>query len=108
MKLVFSLPKMTEIFNLILFILNLGCMCKDMSTADGYGNCQKDLGCYVEQPSSCNDLELSYTIPGEKWSYQACSQKGNIFLNALFLQHNYNDPYNIMICTIPIMLKIIY
>ena len=67
---------MIKFLDLMLFIWNLGCVCKDLITADGYGNCKKDPSCYVEQPSSCNDLELSYTIPGEKWSYQACSEKG--------------------------------
>jgi len=47
-------------------------------TASGYGNCQKKYNgkplCYVELPSSCNDLQVSHSSPGEKWSLEACSK----------------------------------
>ena len=70
---------MLEFLSLILFILDLGCLCKDLITSDGYGNCLKDPSCYVQQPSSCDDVKDSTVSPGEKWSFQACSQKGKIF-----------------------------
>ena len=38
---------------------------------DDEGNCKKGY-CYVNQPSTCSDLERSHNFPGEKWSYEAC------------------------------------
>ena len=58
----------------------VGCACKDLVVASGYGNCQKKwIGepiCYVELPSSCSDLQPSSYVPGDKWSFEACSQTG--------------------------------
>ena len=58
----------------------VGCTCKDLVAASGYGNCQKEYKgkpmCFVELPSSCNDLHNSSSSPGEQWSFEACSQGG--------------------------------
>ena len=58
----------------------VGCTCKDLVVASGYGNCQKEHNgnpiCYVELPSSCNDLKQSGSVPGEQWSFEACAQSG--------------------------------
>jgi len=62
------------------------CTCKDFINDSGYGNCFKRSGhsihggkvvCYVEQPSTCNDLIHSKANPGEKVSAKACELKAD-------------------------------
>lgn len=77
-------------FYFTIFILGLfifaECTCKDLINVNGVGNCQGTkspelgdrLACYVNQPSSCRDLLDSGTNPGEKYSAEACVQKGNL------------------------------
>ena len=64
------------------FFFNLlgDCTCKDLINYSGYGNCQGTVDinrggvpiCYVNQPSTCGDLEDSISNPGEKSSAEAC------------------------------------
>ena len=58
------------------------CTCKNLIDANGFGNCQAtqsvstyyaaSVGCYVNQPSGCQDLTASTTHPGEQSSTDAC------------------------------------
>ena len=63
----------------IIHSLELGesCTCNDFVDENGYGNCLKEINgkniCYVNQPSSCNDLEYSNSAPEKKISAEACS-----------------------------------
>ena len=59
--------------------LELGesCKCDDFVDENGYGNCLKEINgkkvCYINQPSSCNDLEHSNSVHKKKISAEACS-----------------------------------
>ena len=62
-------------FNLVF----TNCSCNEYVNADGYGNCQKTIGgkglaCYVNQPSTCQDLVNSATDNGKQYSWEACMQ----------------------------------
>ena len=63
----------------IIHSLELGetCKCNEFVDANGYGNCLKEINgtkvCYINQPSSCNDLKYSNSIPEKKISAEACS-----------------------------------
>jgi len=50
-----------------------GCVCKNLLNEQGDGDCDGVEWCFVLQPSSCNDLQESNDLPGEKLSYEACS-----------------------------------
>ena len=54
------------------------CACKNLFSGR-WGNCRKKIEgkplCYVELPSSCGDLQESVSKAGEKWSFEACSQR---------------------------------
>ena len=56
----------------------IACACKDLFSGR-WGNCHKKIDgkplCYVELPSSCSDLQDSTSNAGEKWSFEACSQR---------------------------------
>ena len=66
--------------------LNIGldnCDCNEYVSANGYGNCKKVYGkgpiCYVNQPSTCQDLRNSNSDVGKQYSWEACKQlPGNI------------------------------
>ena len=54
----------------------LDCICKDLvyqGKLHRWGNCTQGF-CYVEQPSTCADLNESKYMPEEQMSYQACSE----------------------------------
>ena len=68
-----------------MFLFKEPCYCKNLTDANGYGNCQASVtgwsifeintvpaGCYVQLPSGCPDLKNSDMIPGEKTSEEAC------------------------------------
>ena len=82
----------------IILILLVSCTCKDLISANGYGNCAKlaptygnKAICYVNQPSNCGDLKNSGSNPGEKTSAEACTQSNNLLnINARII----NDMIN--------------
>ena len=60
-----------------------------MMNENGFGKCQRQLSndhfnrqlvCYVNQPSNCKDLYTSETNPGTKVSADAC-ETGNHYLH---------------------------
>ena len=63
------------------------CSCSSFVSNYGYGNCQKSYQekgpiCYVNEPSTCNDLEIaksSTNAVGKKYSLEACSKNQGIF-----------------------------
>ena len=65
------------------FCIALSCTCQDLVVEDKYGNCKSasdkvpkfhgNTYCYVEQPSSCNDLVDAKKDDTKKKSAQACS-----------------------------------
>ena len=80
-----------------MFLFKEPCYCKNLTDANGYGNCQASetrwyigeifgtsripAGCYVQLPSGCPDLKDSDMIPGEKTSEEACIiSEGTIIL----------------------------
>ena len=69
---------------ILLYISDAPCACKDLLLSGGAGNCtttSKVLGgkvwCYVSQPSGCEDARNSTIIAGEKYSAFACLLRGN-------------------------------
>ena len=64
---------------LVYFQFLANCICKDLLTNKGSGNCLKEsqylnnkVFCYVNQPTSCKDALDSSELPGEKYQAQAC------------------------------------
>ena len=62
------------------------CKCSEyLSNVTETGNCEDPwkekesvefrLWCYVETPSSCDDLVPSESHPGKEWSYIACQRR---------------------------------
>ena len=87
---------------IISFSFKEPCHCKNLTAANGYGNCRAPktwwensnfdelegwgigmTGCYVQLPSGCPDLIDSNMIPGEKTSSEACIiSEGTLILNS--------------------------
>ena len=62
--------------------LTASCSCSKYIDVNGYGKCLKPRGgnhrlvCYVNEPSSCSDLVDGEE--GKRYSYEACSELGEI------------------------------
>ena len=55
-----------------------GCSCTNYVSQNGYGNCEKEFEdkgflCYVNQPSTCTDVET--TNEERQYSYEACKHR---------------------------------
>ena len=53
------------------------CSCSTYVDINGHGNCKKELQkrpiCYVNEPSSCQDLRTNKSENGKRYSWEACS-----------------------------------
>ena len=73
------------------------CSCSNYVTKTGYGNCEKDLRrkgviCYVNEPSTCNDLRESSRYDHRRYSWEACRNgfdKRAPIINQRILDGNY-------------------
>ena len=77
---------------------NITCACKDLFSWR-WGNCYKKIDgkplCHVELPSSCIDLQDSMSNAGEKWYFEACSQRVRGCPNSVDLvSRGNNEPKN--------------
>ena len=76
------------------------CSCSTYVTKKGWGDCRKDLHrkgpiCYVNEPSTCNDVRTSKIYNDRRYSWEACQNnlakiipqktelfsKGNLIIN---------------------------
>ena len=55
------------------------CSCSHYVAGNGYGNCKKSFRkggpiCYVNEPSTCMDLEVSSRYGNRRYSWEACER----------------------------------
>ena len=67
-----------KIILLIIILAHIGCSCIEYVNKNGFGNCNKSyeknsrFSCYVNEPSTCEDVRNSSTDPGLRFSFEAC------------------------------------
>ena len=62
---------------------NTPCICEDFIGPYGYGNCTKNMTCFVRDDSKCLDISNT-TYIGRSYSHDACI-KGTFFYGAHFM-----------------------